>query len=329
MRIPVNDLIKLSNLILVEHGLSGNDAEVVTDILIEAELRGRKTHGIMRLPGIVSKAKAKKRSPMRVAKEGRAYTLVDGRENLGYLVAHRCARTAIEKAKISGIGIVSAFNTDHCGMLGYYVSMIASEKMIGLIMCDTYPRVVPWGGTEPVLGTNPLAVGIPFKDRPIIVDMSTASITNGALLLASKAGEKIPKGYAFNVEGKITADPEEALAGGVLPFGGHKGYALGLVVQILSGVLAGAAAIPRPEENYGITVIAVNPSIFMPIETFERNVAQLTETIKKAGPLEKDAEIRIPGERSLREKANGMIDGVEVAYEVLEELENLLSLGAD
>ena len=323
MRVAVEELRTLSRGILDRRDLGEEDAHIVTDILLEAELRGRPTHGLIRLPGIAERCASGGRRPMRLARDGAAYALVDGQENLGYLVAHRCARTAVGKADGAGIGMVGAFNTGHCGMLGYYASMIADAGMVGLAMCDTSPRTAPWGGTEPVLGTNPISAGFPARRGQVVVDLSTAAITNGQILMAMKDGKPIPQGCALDPDGRLTTDPEAARRGAALPFGGHKGYALAVMVQIFSGILVNAAPVPEPGANYGIFLLAISPSVFLSQELFHAGVAELCDRIKSARPAEGIGEILIPGERAFREREIRLRDGIEVDEDLLGELRQM------
>ena len=322
MNMEVEMLRNLPGEILSNY-LEDGDAHIVTDILIEAELRGRATHGLIRLPGIVERCDSIGRQPMLLAKEGEAYSLVDGQDNLGYLVAHRCARSVVGKADSSGIGVVGAFNTGHCGMLGYYASMIADAGLVGLVMCDTSPRIVPWGGIEPVLGTNPIAAGFPHKNGQVLVDLSLAAITNGEILMAMKDGEEIPEGTALGPDGRITTDPEEARKGGALPFGGHKGYALGVMVQILSGVMLQASPVPRPGKNYGIFMLAIDPSIFGESDQFLSGVGELVTHLKSSTRAEGVQEILVPGERAFRERSMRLQEGIEVDKDLLLKLRGM------
>ena len=245
MNVKVENLRALCQSILTDRGLDAADAHIVTDILIEAELRGRPTHGMIRLSGIAERVSQGNQSPIVREKDAPAYALIDGRDNLGYLVAHRCACAAIDKAKQSGVGIVGARDTSHSGMLGYYASMIVDAGLIGLVMCNTGPRIIPWGGQQPILGTNPIAAGFPAAEGQVLVDFSCAAITNGEILVALKDGKEIPAGRALGPDGKPTTDPEQARAGGALPFGEHKGYALSVMIQLFSGVLLNAAPVPE------------------------------------------------------------------------------------
>jgi L-2-hydroxycarboxylate dehydrogenase (NAD+) len=260
---------------------------------------------------------------MRLAKEGPSYALIDGQGNLGYLVAHRCARTAVGKADASGVALVGARNTSHCGMLGYYVGMVADAGMVGLMACDTSPRVVPWGGTNPVLGTNPIAAAFPTRDGQVLADLSTAAVTSGQLLMAIKDGKEIPEGCALGPDGRLTTDPAQARLGGGLPFGGHKGYALSVVVQLLSAVLMGAAPVPEAGRDYGLFVLAASPTVFGDREGFEAGAADLLARIKAAKPAEGVEEVLLPGERAWRQREHGLREGLEVDEALVDQLRRL------
>ncbi len=323
MIVKVENLRALCQSILMDRGLGAQDARIVTDILIEAELRGRPTHGMIRLPGIAERVSRGTQVPMIAAKDAPAYALIDGRDNLGYLVAHRCACTAIDKAKQNGVSVVGARDTSHSGMLGYYASMIANAGLVGLVMCNTGPRVVPWGGREPVIGTNPISAGFPAGEGQILVDFSCAAITNGEILVALNEGKEIPEGRALGPDGKPTIDPAQARLGGALPFGEHKGYALSVMIQIFSGALLNAAPVPEMGKNYGIFMLAVDPSIFLGMDAFQSGVDEVVCAIKNATPAAGVTEILVPGERAFKERAMRMQSGVAIDDEVVDALHRL------
>ncbi len=179
------------------------------------------------------------------------------------------------------------------------------------------------GGAEPVLGTNPIAAGFPTAEGQILVDLSSAAITNGEILRALKEGRPIPEGVALSPEGKLTTDPEIARKGSVLPFGGHKGYALGLMIQIFSGALVQAAAVPEPGRNYGIFMLAIEPSIFGDLDLFRSGLTELMSRIKSADKAVGVEEILIPGERAFRERERRLSEGIDVDDGLLEELKRL------
>ena len=323
MKANVEDLRQLCLDVLGRREVSEDDAHVIADILLEADLRGRHTHGLIRLPAIAERCELGARKPMRLVNDGPSFGLIDGQENLGYLVAHRCARTAIGKADSTGVAVVGARNTGHCGMLGYYVGMIADAGMVGIMTCDTSPRVVPWGGTTPVLGTNPIAAAFPSRDGQVLADLSTAAITSGQILMAIKDDGKIPDGCALGPDGKLTTDPVQARLGGGLPSGGHKGYALSIVIQLLSGVLMGAAPVPEAGRDYGMFILAISPGIFGDRDDFQEGVGRVVEHIKAATLADGVTEILLPGERASRQREAGLREGIELDETLARELRRL------
>ena len=296
MRISVDDARGLAETFLTRTGMSPTDAAIIADILLEAELRGRKTHGFIRLPGIKSRYEHGERTDIRVDKEAGECIRIDGGNQPGYLVAYRAMELAIERAKQNGAGIVGVYNTSHCGMAGYYVDMARKADVIGLLFADCLPRITPEGGTEAILGTNPIAVGIPSNTVPILFDMSTAAITNGDLLVAMREGSTIAEGIAFDPEGEPTTDADAALKGSVRPFGGHKGFGLALITQILAGALVNAATIPNPGTNYGLLMITIDPTTFVPLSQFKTEVDKLIARVKENRRETGITEILIPGE---------------------------------
>ena len=302
MHISIDAARQLAETFLMTSGMSATDAAIIADILLEAELRGRKTHGFIRLPGIKNRYEKGKRTEIQVDKEDGQCFRVDGGNQPGYLVAYRAMELAIQRAKQTGASIVGVYNTSHCGMAGYYVDMARKAELIGMLFADCLPRITPEGGTQAILGTNPIAVGIPSNNAPLLFDMSTAAITNGDLLVAMREDMPIPEGLAFDPEGEPTTDAEQALKGSVRPFGGHKGFGLALITQVLAGALVNAATIPPPGTNYGMLIVVLNPTVFVPLKQFKREVDSLIDSIK-ANRREADVEeIFIPGERAYRER---------------------------
>ena len=312
MHISVDDARKLAETFLTKSGMSETDASIIADILLEAELRGRKTHGFIRLTGIKSRYQPSEQTNIRVDKEEGHCIRIDGGNQPGYLVAYRAMELAIERAKQSGAGIVGVYNTSHCGMAGYYVDMARKADVIGLLFADCLPRITPEGGTEAILGTNPIAIGIPSNTVPILFDMSTAAITNGDLLVAMREGGTIAEGIAFDPAGEPTTDADAALKGSVRPFGGHKGFGLALITQILAGALVNAATIPLPGTNYGLLIIAIDPISFVPLEQFKTEVDTLIARVKANRREAGITEILIPGERAYRQREAHLANGIDL-----------------
>ena len=320
MHISVDRARGLAETFLIKSGMSETDAAIIADILLEAELRGRKTHGFIRLTGIKNRYKQGERTDIRIDNEVGLCARIDGGNQPGYLVAYRAMELAIERAKRNGASIVGVYNTSHCGMAGYYVDMARKADTVGLLFADCLPRITPEGGTQALLGTNPIAVGIPSNTVPLLFDMSTAAITNGDLLVAIRDGTPIPEGLAFDAEGEPTTDADAALKGSVRPFGGHKGFGLALVTQILSGVLVNAATIPPPGTNYGLLIVAIDPTSFVPLAQFKTEVDKLVTHVKENPRESGVTEILIPGERAYRQRETHLADGIHLDEKLVDQL---------
>lgn len=320
MLISIDAARQLAESFLTKNGIPSTDSAIITDILLEAELRGRKTHGFIRLPGIKNRYDKGQRTKIQIENGEEQCVRIDGGNQPGYLVAYCAMEVAIERAKQTSFSIVGVNNTSHCGMAGYYVDMARKEDLIGVLFADCLPRITPEGGTEAILGTNPIAIGIPSNTVPIVFDMSTASITNGDLLVAMQEGLSIPSGLAFNTAGEPTTNPEEALKGSVRPFGGHKGFGLALITQILAGVLVNASTIPLPGTNYGILMIVLDPAVFVPLEHFKQEVDRLIARIKANRREASVDEIRIPGERAYQQRELNLKSGIDLDESLINQL---------
>lgn len=320
MRISVESARELAETFLIKSRMSKTDAAIITDILLEAELRGRKTHGFIRLTGIKNRHAQGERTDILVDQESGLCVRMNGGSQPGYLVAYRATELAIQRAKRNGASIVGVYNTSHCGMAGYYVDMARKADVVGLLFADCLPRMTPEGGTQALLGTNPIAVGIPSNTVPLLFDMSTAAITNGDLIIAIRDGNAIPEGLAFDPEGEPTTDAEAALKGSVRPFGGHKGFGLALVTQILAGVLVNAAAIPPPGTNYGLLIVAIDPTSFVPLAQFKTEVDKLIARVKENPKESEGTEILVPGERAYRQREAHLADGIHLDETLINQL---------
>ena len=226
---------------LARIGYNGEDAQIIVDQLIDNALSGYRFAGLPRILAIAGDEKTKeKRTPVKVIHDTPVSALMDGGNNVGYVVAYRAAEKAIEKARISGIASVGANNSYYSGRNAYFVEKVVREGLVCMHIASAKARVLPPGGAKPALGTNPLCFGFPSNDGPVIFDMGTAALMWGDVMLHAHLGQPLPPGIGFDENGRATTDAAAALRGGVVPFGGHKGYGLSFVVQAL-GLLAGAA----------------------------------------------------------------------------------------
>lgn len=317
--VSLEEARRLSTAALMKAGMDDHEAEIITDILLEAEMRGRPTHGLIRLSGIVSSAVEQIDARVRVVREDGHYALIDGDGKFGYIAAHYAMELAIKKAEEHGLALVGVKNSGHSGMIGYYARMALKHDLIGIVVCNTRPMVAAWGGIDAVFGTNPIAVAIPSNEQPLVLDMSTSSVTFGNLLVATREGKELPEGSALDAAGQPTVDPEEARDGVFLPFGGHKGFGLGLVVQILAGALVDTQIL----KTGGILLMVIDPGIFLPVDKFKKQVASYVDFVKSSRKANGVEDILIPGERSEQHRQECMRRGLSLDRDLLGLIRNL------
>jgi LDH2 family malate/lactate/ureidoglycolate dehydrogenase len=323
VRLGVEEARALGERALARIGYTADDTSIIIDQLIDNSLCGYRFAGLPRILAIAREAKTgNPRSPVAIVHETPAAALVDGGNNVGYVAVYRGAEIAIAKAKASGIAAVGVYNTYFSGRNAYYLERIVEAGLVGLHAASGAPHVVPPGGTRPALGTNPIAFGFPSAAGPVIVDIGTASLMWGEVLLAAETGEALPPGTAFDAEGNPTRDGRAAAAGGVSAFGGHKGYALAFAIQAL-GLLAGAA-IPRGKaQDYGFLFLVIDPGVLLPGNPFAEQMSQLVAAIQATPRRPGVDEIRIPSQRAFRERARRRAEGILVDRAVIAALEQL------
>ena len=227
-------------------GLRSEDAHVVADLMVEADLRGSDTHGVIRLPLYLRRLKAggiKARADIRIVRERPAAALVDGDNGIGHLVMRFATMTAIEKAKGAGVAWVGARMSNHAGPAALYAMMPLAHDMIGLYLAvGSNNHLPPWGSTENLLGTNPIAIAVPAEEEPpIVLDMAPTVAAFGKVRLKMQRGEEMPVGWMIGRDGKPLTDPKRAEQGLLLPIGDYKGYGLSLMTGLLAGTLNQAA----------------------------------------------------------------------------------------
>lgn len=300
-----------------EHGISDEDAEATAEMLVTAQARGKASHGLIRLPRYLRGVKHDNVDPdgsIEVVHDAGAAATIDGGARLGPAVAQHAIAGAMERADEHGIGLVGVRNSTHLGMVGYYTNEIREAGYVGLAMTNTEPAMPPYGGAEPILGTNPIAIGLP-TDPPFNLDMSTSAIARGSINEAAERGEEIPKGVALDADGEPTTDPEAALEGTILPFGGPKGSGLAIAVEILAGGLVGAAMGQDVTGTYHTEDPCTKGDLFVVIdpdatadESFEPETNAFLQSIKRIERAANVDEILLPGETSIRDERAETID---------------------
>lgn len=312
---------------LTDAGLREDNANVVADVLVHADLRGVSSHGVLRTEHYVKRLNEGGLNPdpkFSVKETGPASAIFDGDDGMGHVIAKEAMDHAISLAEKNGIGMVAVVNSSHCGALSYFVQQAAEKNMVGMAVTHTDKVVVPFGGAKPYFGTNPIAFGFPAKEnKPVILDMATSNVAFGKVLHAREAGTTIPADWGVDDNGKPSTDPNEVTA--LLPFAGPKGYGMAMVVDVLSGLLTGAAFGPHITTMYGDYskkrklghfICAINPAVFTDTETFLSNMDQMIREIQATQPAEGFTKVMVPGEpEQLREEAR-LHDGVPVTEKV-------------
>ncbi|MFH1069299.1 MAG: Ldh family oxidoreductase [Candidatus Glassbacteria bacterium] len=311
--VRIDELRGLLVALYEKNGLGGRDARIVADIIIDAEACGRRTHGLIRVQPMLKKLAGDGHRHGVWLKETSGSALYDGRNGLGYLVSHTATVKALELLRGSPVAVVGVRGATHTGPIGYFARMVALEGYIAIFMANCSPMAAPWGATTAVLGTNPITVGLPHRPWPIIADLATTATTYGDCRVAIEEGRRLPEGVALDKLGRPTTDPAEALHGGcLLPFGGHKGYALAVIVQVLTSAFTGAAAIPPPTTDYGLTIFALHRDLLVEAGLYDSLTEQLVQAIKAARPEQEGGDVLLPGERSELSRERAVREGIEV-----------------
>jgi L-2-hydroxycarboxylate dehydrogenase (NAD+) len=315
---------------LVSAGIPPGDATQVAALMAETDARGGDAHGLFRLPQYVNQIQSgaiNARPNIRILSDSIGTALVDGDNALGHLVMKRAAELAIEKAGHCGIGWVGTRRSNHAGPAQLYARMPAAQDMIGLYFCVGNANLLPpWGGTEVLLSTNPIAIAVPAWQHPsIVLDMATTNTAFGKIRLKAQRNEPMPEGWMIDRQGQPLTDPKRASEGFLVPIGGPKGYGLALMIGLLAGTLNGAAfgrdvvdytVDSNTASNTGQTIVALDIATFADVQVFKQRVDELWEVMKSSPTLPGVDEVRLPGERSAQLYRERVAHGVPLGPEL-------------
>lgn len=331
-------------------GLSDADARTGADVLATTDAWGIHTHGSKLLRGYLTRLFAGGLNPLgrpTVAREGGAWAVVDADSSLGMVGSTFAMNVAVEKARTNGVGYVGVVNSSHFGAAGYYAWLAARQGMIGVSMANDTPSVAAPGSRGAVLGSNPIAYAIPAGGRPpLLLDMSTATVAGGKVYAARERGEEIPEGWLIGADGRPTTDPTDYPASGALaPAAGHKGYGIALLIEVLSGILTGAAFTwgirswmtfePAAPTNHGAAFLAIDAAAMMPAAVFADRMEALIDEIHAALRADGVERILVPGELEWDRYRVAMAHGIDLPRDVVASLEeatrmaNLASTATD
>jgi uncharacterized oxidoreductase len=307
------------------------EAGVVADHLVDAEMTGVTSHGIIRVPRYIQAVREGEVRPdatARIVRETAATAAIDGCHGFGQVMARRAADKAIDLAGASGAGVVTLVNCGHTGRIGHYTEYAATRGLVALMMVNTGGHgqwVAPFGGRAGRLSTNPMSIAAPSGgDFPLVLDMATAIVPEGKVLAAQTAGRAIPEGCVIRSDGSPTTDPADLYGpprGAILPFGGHKGSGLGLLIDALAGGLSGAGCCTRIDAPLagatdGILFVAIHPGAFLPETIFLEQVRDLIGHVKSALPQDGFGEVMVAGEHESRLRRARQRDGIPVDEEI-------------
>jgi LDH2 family malate/lactate/ureidoglycolate dehydrogenase len=323
VRLSAAEATALGERALQRVGYSEEEAHIIVDQLVDNALCGYKFAGLPRILAIAGDEKTRKaRFPVKIVHETPVAALLDGGNNVGYIVAYRAAEVAVRKARASGMASVGAYNGYYSGRNAYFVEKIVREGLVAFHASSAHPRVLPPGGARPMLGTNPICFGFPSNDGPVIFDMGTAALMWGEVMLHAHLEEPLPEGVGFDEHGRASRDAAAVLKGGVVPFGGHKGYGLSFAIQAL-GILAGAALAKGQVRDYGFLFWAVDPNAMLPGGEFKSQMSEFVRQIKATPRQPGVEEIRIPSERAMRERERRRKEGIVLERKVVDALRAL------
>lgn len=329
-----NEIASIGTKLFVAAGASEPESRIATESLITSSLMGHDSHGVIRIPeylGFVTKGLIVPNAPLTVERTGSTTARVDCGRGFGAVGAEQAIRVGIEIAREQRTACVITRRCNHVGRLGAYVQQAADCGLIALATCNSpiYGHdVLPFGGRDGRLGTNPIAYGVPTGGDPLVADFSTSVAPEGKIRFARNEGRAVPDGWICDAHGQPTNDPNAFYGpprGGILPLGGnagHKGFALSLLVEILGSVLAGVGSQDKEVFGNGVCFIVIDPSAFCPLDEFRRLMDETVAYMKSSRPAPACDEVLVPGELEFRTLRQRERDGIPVDEMTLDALRN-------
>jgi LDH2 family malate/lactate/ureidoglycolate dehydrogenase len=333
-RFSFDELVDLVARLFRAVDVPDDDAVVTASRLVEADFRGRTGHGLIRVVPYLDRIRSGGLNPrpvMRVRHETPVSAQLDADNGLGPVAMTRATELAIAKARESGVAIVGTVHSNHAGAAGLYPAMAAAQGLVGIYCAVANANgLPPWGGTDPILGTNPLAIAVPTADgRPFVLDIATTTASHGAIKVARQEGRQLPAGWVVDPAGAPITDPARADDGYLVPIGGYKGAGLALAIGLLAGILNGAAfgrdvvdarADLVTPTNTGQLLVAFRADVFRPLETVLSDLAAALSGVRTSDSAD-GRPLRLPGDRAAELEAEHRRRGLEVPQPVLAALE--------
>lgn len=328
VQIPIPEVKKLGIKVLTDVGTPIEYAEIITNSLIDAQSVGHASHGVIRLleyTESVSTGLVKADVAPVIKSETTSAVVIDAGWGWGTIACRLAMQHVKTKANATGIAIATIQNCNHIGRLGEYVDQLADENLIALMWCNGNPSVAAYGGKERLFGTNPFAAGIPTSNESVVIDFATAASAEGKLRVARANGQSIPPDTIIDSSGNPSQDPNDFYNGGaLLPFGGHKGYCLTLMIELLGGALSQIHPNVNPKytHGFGTVLIAIDPTKLVPLDLFIADVDQATNAYRSTPPINPSQPVLVPGDIENQNKAKVTTE-LTVSTAVWESLQKL------
>jgi len=327
--VSVDECRAVAQAALQAAGVDTEPARLQVDLLLDAELRGVPSHGFLRLERIIARIGNGVADPATRGVQhwrGDSFLSVDGQQGLGPVVAMQAVEVASARARQTGIAVAAIANNNHIGMLAWYAEAIAQTGLVCIILTTSEALVHPFGGGKALLGTNPIAIGVPTDTGPFVIDLATSLVSMGEIHDHGHRGVALPAGWALDAEGQPTTDPDAARQGAIAPFGAAKGYALGLAFELLVTALTGAALGREVRGTLDADHLSNKGDVFILIDPLSGQGAALSaylETIRQTPPAPGFEQVLIPGERGRARKTARLANGIELADAVWATMQRL------
>lgn len=342
VKYPYEALFELGCEIFRRYGYSDEDSRKITDVILTSDRYGVESHGVNRLtlyPFGIDIGRIKVDAPIEVVEETPVSALLDAHDGMGQLASIRGMEMAIAKAQTSGVGIVTVRNSNHYGIAGYYSMMAAKQHLLGISMTNAEALVVPLYGRQPMLGTNPIAVSMPAEPFPFHMDFATSIMTAGKMEVYAKRGATLKEGMLVDENGVSSTDPNKFLQirrektmGGIMPmggsdmlFGGHKGYGLGVLVDIFTGILAGGAVSTQVRvkphlEKCGHFFMAIDYGMFGDKQAIEERMTTFLQGFRDALKADGQERIYVHGDKEAESERDVLANGVGINEATMKEI---------
>jgi LDH2 family malate/lactate/ureidoglycolate dehydrogenase len=334
-RVDSQSLVDFGTAVYASVGLPEPDARLVADTLVQADVWGHQSHGVLRLGWYYDRVRNGVIKPVTTPEfvtDAGSIAIIDGHDGVGHVLAMLATREAIRRARIHGIAVVGVRNSNHFGTCMYYTLTGAREGCAMQLTSNGGPAMAPWGGRKKIIGTNPWSVAVPAgRHAPLVMDMANTGVARGKIYLARQNRQPIPIGWAITADGKPTTDPQAAIDGIILPMAEHKGYVIATIVDVLSGVLTGSGFLSQvhspyktaEKSNCGHLIIAMDIGKFQPLQAFNARMEDYIAEIKAVPLAEGFDAVHYPGEMEAENDARNRRDGLLFPDDTLSDLKRI------